>query len=92
MRADEAGAARLQDVAVDPRPVDVIHEQRAAVFGRERVAEVDHGAGMGMAASGGIRATVAVMRVGAEIMPVIGDGLDIVVRVGIEMLPGLARS
>ena len=42
-----------------------------------------------MAASGGIRAAVAAVRVGTQVMPVVGDGLDVVVGIGIEMLARL---
>ena len=80
---------RLEDIAIDPGPVDVVHEERAAVLGRPGAAQVDHRAGVGMAAAGGVGPAVAAMRVGAEVMPVIGDGLDVVVGVGIEMLARL---
>ena len=80
---------RLEDVAVEPGAVDVVHEQRAAVLGRPGAAQVDHRAGVGVAAAGGVGAAVAAVRVGAQVMPVVGDGLDVVVGVGIEVLARL---
>ena len=52
--------------------------------------EIDHRARVGMAAAGRVGAAVAAVRVGAQVVPVVGDGLDVVVRVRIEMLARLA--
>ena len=51
---------------------------------------VDHGAGVGVAAAGAVGAAVAAVRVGAEVVAVVGDRLDVVVGVRVEVRPGLA--
>jgi hypothetical protein len=89
MRAQETGAARREDVPVDPRAVDVVHEQRSAILRRPGIAEVDHRPGMGMAAPRRVRTTIAAVGRESEIMTMIGDGLDILIRVGIEVQAGL---
>ena len=53
---------------------------------RPGAALVDHRAGVGVAAAGRVGPAVAAVWVGAEVMPVVGDGLDVVVGVGIEVL------
>ena len=52
-------------------------------------AQVDHGAGMGVAAAGRVGAVVARVRRRADPMPMLGDRLDVVVGVGVEVLAGL---
>ncbi len=89
VRADETRTAGLQDVAVDPSPVDVVHEQRALVLGRPGTAQIDHRPRVRMAAAGGVGPAVAAVRVGPQVMPVVGDRLDVVVGIGIEMLARL---
>ena len=89
VRADETRAALRQDVAVDPGPVDIVHEQRAVVDRGPGATQVDHRAGVRMAAPGGIGAAVAPVRVRARVVPVIGDRLDVVIGVGIEVLARL---
>ena len=59
------------------------------VLGRPGTAQVDHRPGVRVAAAGGVGAAVAAVRVGAEVVPVVGDRLDVVVGVGIEMLARL---
>src|SRR5690606_41394700 len=55
------------------------------------IAQVEHRAGMGMSAPGSCRPEVSGMRaLVAQPMYVIGDGLDIVISIGVEMLPTLA--
>ena len=78
----------LQAIHVRPEAVDVVHEDRAAILRRPAVApEIDHRAGVGVAASGRARAAVGGMRpLLAHPVAVIGDGLDVVVGVRIEVL------
>ena len=52
-------------------------------------AQIDHRAGVGVAAAGGVGAVVAGVRRVADPMPMDGDGLDVVVGVGIEVLARL---
>src|SRR5207253_6226958 len=49
---DVGRAVALEDVVVDAVAVEVAHEHAAAVAGRPVVAEVDHAAGVGVAAAG----------------------------------------
>ena len=53
-------------IAVEPGAVDVVHEERAAVLGRPGAAQIDHRAGVGMAAAGRVGPAVAAVRVGAR--------------------------
>ena len=82
-----AGAAALQHVDVGAMPVNVVHEDRAAVFRRPAVAaEVDHRAGVSVAAAGRIRSAVAGVRpVLADPVHVVGHRLDVVEDVGVEV-------
>ena len=97
VRADEAGALGLQDVAVDPGAVDVIHEERAAVLGRPCVPLVDHRPRVGVAAArgegrGGGQGRLAppgMVADIADIVAVVRDRLDVVEGVGLEVLPCL---
>src|SRR5688500_9681863 len=89
MAADVAAAARFQNIHGDPLAVDVVHENLPAVFLRPLAAEVNHRAGVSVATAGCVALAVAAVRVGAEVVYVIGDRLDVIVRVRIEMLPGL---
>src|SRR5258708_3836699 len=81
--------------SVPPAParvaVHVAHEHLVAVLGRPAAAEVDHGAAVGVAAAGGIAAVVAAVRVGADIVEMVGDGVDVGVSVRVEMVAGLAQ-
>ena len=47
-----AGAGRLEPVHVDPRPVDVVHEDLIVVPLGPGAAEIDHRPGMGVSAAG----------------------------------------
>lgn len=86
---DVAAALALQHVHVDARAVDVVHEHIAAdAVGPARVLR-DAQARVCVAAARRVAAVVAAVRRGAEEMTVIGDGLDVVVGVRVEMLPGL---
>src|SRR5262249_34201897 len=71
------------DVAVDAVTVDVAHEYVVAEVGRERAAEVDERAAVGMAAAQGKRVGRAngSLEVGPGVMQVIGDGRDSLVGV-----------
>ncbi len=42
-----------------------------------------------MAAAGGVGPAVAAVGVGAEVMPMVGDRLDVVIGIGIEVLARL---
>ena len=76
----EAAARALGDVHVDPRAVDVVHENLAAIFRRETVALIDEQARVRVAAAHGVAAAVARVRsLIAEIMPVIGDGFQLAI-------------
>src|SRR5690606_443059 len=86
----------LGDVHVDPEAVDVVHKNRIPIDAPMLIAQVEHRSGMGMPATGGGRPEVAGMRpLVAQPVHVIGDGLDIVVGIGIEVfaaLPMVPRS
>src|SRR5439155_2020242 len=87
---DEAAAARLQQIDVDPVPMNIVHEDGAAVFFGPAPALIDHAAGVGVAAAErvGLQA-VAVVPLVAGIVAVVGDRLDVVVGVGVEVRAGL---
>ena len=87
--ADEAGTGGFEDVAVQACPVNVVHEDRAAVFLGPDVAIVNQGPGVRVAASHFVGSAVAGVRRRAEIMTVVGDCLDVVINVRIEVLAGL---
>src|SRR5262249_11884147 len=90
VRRDVAGAFRFEDIHVDAPAVDVAHEELAAIFGRPGAAEVTHQAAMGVSAAGAVGFVVARPRVGPLPMQMIGDGLDVVIGVRIEVGAGLA--
>ena len=91
VRRRVARSRSLQAVHVRPEAVDVVHEDRVAILRRPAVApEIDHRAGVGVAAAGRARAAVGGVRsLRADPVPVIGDGLDVVVGVRIEVLARL---
>src|SRR3954462_2615892 len=91
--ADEPGTFLLQDIHVDTGTVDVVHVNFAAPFRRKVVALIDEQTRVGVAAAGRRRTTVAgVWAVVAGPMDVVGDGLDVVKNVRIEMRTGLASE
>ena len=95
--ADVARALPLQPIGVGAAAVDVVHEDRVAVLRRPGVAaEVDHRAGVRVAAAGRRRSAVAGVRpLPSDPVHVIGDGLDVVVGVRVEVLarlPLVARA
>src|SRR5690606_10403455 len=80
----------LGNIHVHPEAVNVVHENGIPVYPPMAITEVEHRAGMGMPPSGSGRPEVAGVRtLVAEPMYVVGDSLDIVIRIGIEMLPTL---
>ena len=86
MTADEARSPRRERVHVDPRAVDVVHEDLVAIFGRPASAQVDHRPGVCVSAAERVTAVpVLLVPLIAGEMPVIGDRLDVVVSVRIEM-------
>ena len=91
VRGDVARALPLQPIGVGAAAVDVVHEDRLAVLARPGVAaEVDHRPGVGVAAAGRCRAAVAGVRsLAPDPVDVVGDGLDVVVDVRVEVLAGL---
>ena len=85
-----AGAGGREPVLVEPGAVDVVHEQPAAITIGPRAAEIDAGARVGVAAADGVRAVaVGVVPLPAGPVPVAGDRLDVVERIGIEVLARL---
>ncbi len=70
--------------------MNIVHEQFVPIFLWPFIAEIDHGTCVSMPTASRIGATVAAMRIGTHIVPVIGDGLDIVVGIGIKVLASLA--
>ena len=88
--ADVARADRGDLVLIQPGTVDVVHEQFSAKPVRPRAAEVEAGAGVGMATSRGIRGLpVRLVPLAADPMPVAGDRLDVVERPRVEVLASL---
>src|SRR5262245_13862297 len=87
---DEAAALGFEQVDVEAVAVDVVHEDRAAIFLGPGPALIDHAAGVGVAAAElvGLAAVVVVPLV-AGVVAVVGDRLDVAVGVGIEVLGGL---
>ena len=89
--ADVAGALRLQHVHVEPLAVDVAHEDLAAVLRGPGAAEVDHRrrSGRGRRRRESER-LLPPCGVGADVVAVVGDRLDVVVGVRVEVLARLA--
>ena len=97
VRGDVARALRLQPIDVDAAAVDVVHEDGVAILlGPGVAAEIDHRAGVGVAAAGRVGPAVAGVRsLVADPVQVIGDRLDVVVGVRVEVLarlPLVARA
>ena len=91
MVGDVAGALALEQVVVDAVAVDVAREDAVAILVGPVVAQVDHRAGVGVAAAGlavlGVRLALArVVPAAAGPVDVVGAGLDQVVEVGVEVL------
>src|SRR5437762_9414527 len=70
--------------------MNIVHEDGAAIFLGPGPALIDHAAGVGVAAAErvGLQA-VAVVPLVAGVVAVVGDCLDVVVGVGVEVLTGL---
>ena len=65
--------------------MDVVHEDLIAIFFRPGAAQVNHRAGVRMAAARLIGPLVARVRRAAQVVQVVGDRLDVVVRVRVEV-------
>jgi len=94
--ADVTGAARGEEIHIEARAVDVVHDELVAVFGGPVIGEIDHGPGVGVAppcsAGGG---SIGIVPLVADPVTMFGDGGDIGVGVGVEVLAPLtmvARS
>src|SRR5262249_10111553 len=87
--ADVAAAAPVQHVAVDAVAVEVTGEEAVAVEIGPVVAEVEHAAGVGVAAAGDAVDAPAAARTGpvaAAPVEVVGGGVDQVVGVAVVVL------
>src|SRR5680860_64377 len=92
MRSNVARSRTGELIVIQPRPVDIVHENGVVIFFWPCIApQIYHSTGMGVAATGrrgpkitGMGATVS------QIMHVVGNGLDIIIGIGIEMLPPLS--
>src|SRR3954452_9852234 len=60
------------------------------IFGGPRAALVDHGAGVCMSAARVARSPISQVGHRADVMPMVGNRLNVGVRIRIEMLAGLA--
>src|SRR5688500_1004982 len=90
VRADKPAPLRREDVHVHPVAVDVVHEELAVVLLWPGAPLIDHRPGVGVAAPQLIRLpAVVVVPLVPRVMPVVGNRLDVVVGVGVEMLAGL---
>src|SRR4051812_5971225 len=70
--------------------MNVVHEDSAAIFLWPGAALIDHAAGVSVPAAERVGlAAVVVVPLIARVMAVVGDRLDVVVGVRIEMLPRL---
>src|SRR5579875_284261 len=74
MMSDVAGAVPFQHVLIDAVTVQVTHENMMTILVGPIVAEVDHGAGMGVAAAGNIVYALAATRTG----PVAAAPMDMI--------------
>ena len=105
MICDQTSFASRKSGACEPTKPEPLGESRSRLslapwmlfmnsepvyIGRPGAAQVYHSAGVGMAAAGRVGPAVAAVRVGPEVMPVVGDRLDVVIGVWIEMLACLA--
>src|SRR4029079_17626099 len=89
MMADEAGALSLQNVLIRALAMDVVHQNRVLIFGGPRAALVDHRAGVCMTAARVARPPIAQVGTRADVMPMVGNRLNVGVSIRIEMLAGL---
>ena len=87
--AHVAAARAHGDVHVQPLAVDVPHEQCAVILLGPAPAEIAHEARVRVTAARRVGARIAAVRCRAEEVPVVGDGLDVVVDEGVDGL--LAR-
>ncbi len=98
MRADVGRTLARHAVLVDPVAVDVVEQNRVAIFGRERGSAVDQRAAMRVSAAGRVGAGVgdravttppSVVADVSRIVRMIGDAADLDPRIGIEMSSAL---
>ena len=87
--ADEPRSLGNEHVGVETVSMDVGHEDPTAPLARESVRLVDHRAAVSMSAPDRGGPTVARVRCGAEVVPVVGDRLDVVVDVRVEVVARL---
>ncbi len=85
MLGDVAGALWHEVFLVDALAVDVEKHRAAAVFLGKVVAVVDQQPAMRVAAARRVGDGIAGVRRGADIMQVVGDGVDVGIDVGIEV-------
>src|SRR4029079_3888032 len=68
----------------------IVHEDGSAIFFGPGAALIDHAAGVGVAAAERVgRAAVVVVPLVAGVVAVVGDRLDVVVGIGVEVLASL---
>ena len=89
VRRHESRASRMQQIRVEPVPVDVPHHHLAAIFLGPGIPQVNHQPAVSVAAAGLVAAVVAAVWRRTHVMAVIGDGDDVGVGVRIEMRAGL---
>ena len=89
MTGDIARPLRPRHIHVEAMAVDVAHEKLIAIRVGPTAAEVDHQAAVGVAPAGAVGLVVAAVGIRAEVVEMIGDRLDVVVGVGVEMLTTL---
>src|SRR5262249_13679674 len=88
--ADETRALSLENVVVHALAVDVVHEDRVAIFVRPNATQVDHRAAMGVATTCITRPAIAGVRRRADVVAMLRDRLNVGVGIGLEMLTRLA--
>ena len=89
---DVAGTFGHEGFLIDASAVDVEKERAAAVFGREVVAVVDGEAAVGVTAAEVFRLAVPGVGIVTGVVFVVGDGVEVVVNVGIEVPKGIALA
>ena len=69
--------------------MNIVHENAIAIILGPRSTEINHGARVCVTTTCFIRSAVPAVRCSANVMPVVSDGFDIVVRVRIEVQASL---
>src|SRR4051794_40194385 len=83
------GSLCLEGIHVNPRSMDIIHDDLVPVFSRPRATEIDHRAAVRVAAARCAGAAIPRMRRGGGVMQMIRARLNIFEHEGIEMLSRL---